>query len=94
MAFKKGDYESAIQHYTAANEIEPEMPHYQLNLAAAHLKLNRYACTPLLLLAYAPLIDNVASIFSLFARTFFFAVLPFASSHVDGWKPKLRATRP
>lgn len=49
---------------------------------------------PLLLLAYAPLIDNVASIFSLFARTFFFAVLPFASSHVDGWKPKLRATRP
>lgn len=47
MAFKKGDYESAIQHYTAANEIEPEMPHYQLNLAAAHLKLNRYACAPL-----------------------------------------------
>ncbi|THH13121.1 hypothetical protein EW146_g7060 [Bondarzewia mesenterica] len=41
-AFKKADYESAIKFYIAANEIEPEMPHYQLNLAAAHLKLNQW----------------------------------------------------
>ena len=34
-------YEDAIQHYQNAHEIEPELPHYQLNLAAAHLKLNK-----------------------------------------------------
>ena len=28
--------------YEEAHEIEPELPHYQLNLAAAHLKLNKY----------------------------------------------------
>ena len=31
-----------MKHYEAAYEIEPELPHYQLNLAAAHLKLNKY----------------------------------------------------
>ena len=41
-AFKKGDFTGAIKHYVAANEIEPEVPHYQLNLAAAHLKLNQW----------------------------------------------------
>lgn len=41
VAFRKGDFEVAVQHYEAAHEIEPELPHYQLNLAAAHLKLNK-----------------------------------------------------
>ena len=40
-AFRTGDYNLAVQHYEKAHEIEPELPHYQLNLAAAHLKLNK-----------------------------------------------------
>ncbi|KAF7324664.1 hypothetical protein MKEN_00507900 [Mycena kentingensis (nom. inval.)] len=49
-AFRKGDYVSAVKHYEAAYGIEGELPHYQLNLAAAHLKLNHWmeaeaACT-------------------------------------------------
>jgi hypothetical protein len=40
--FRKGDFVAAIKHYTVAHEIEPELPHYQLNLAASHLKLNEY----------------------------------------------------
>lgn len=31
----------AVKHYEIAHEIEPELPHYQLNLAAAHLKLSK-----------------------------------------------------
>ncbi|KAF7311858.1 hypothetical protein MIND_00196500 [Mycena indigotica] len=50
VAFRKGDYLSAVQHYQAAYDIEPELPHYQLNLAAANLKLSNWiaaeaACT-------------------------------------------------
>ncbi|KAH7921028.1 hypothetical protein BV22DRAFT_1132596 [Leucogyrophana mollusca] len=50
VAFRRGDFELAVQHYEAAYKVEPEMPHYQLNLAAAHLKLNNWvdaekACT-------------------------------------------------
>ncbi|KAI0077282.1 hypothetical protein K474DRAFT_1643541 [Panus rudis PR-1116 ss-1] len=41
-AFKKGDYEVAIERYKTAHTIEPEMPHYQLNMAAAYLKLKRW----------------------------------------------------
>ncbi|KAJ7594818.1 hypothetical protein C8J56DRAFT_855334 [Mycena floridula] len=49
-AFRKGDYDDAVKHYEKAHGIEPELPHYQLNLAAAHLKLNNWmaaeeACT-------------------------------------------------
>ncbi|CAA7267517.1 unnamed protein product [Cyclocybe aegerita] len=49
-AFRIGDYLVAIQLYESAHEIESEVPHYQLNLAAAHLKLNNWieaekACT-------------------------------------------------
>lgn len=40
--FRNSDYESAIKQYTAAYDIEPELPHYQLNLAAAHLKLSNW----------------------------------------------------
>jgi TPR repeat len=40
--FRKGDYVAAIKHYTVAHEIEPELPHYQLNLAASYIKLNEY----------------------------------------------------
>ncbi|OBZ72562.1 RNA polymerase II-associated protein 3 [Grifola frondosa] len=42
VAFKKGEYEVAIERYKAAHQIEPEMPHYQLNIAAAYLKLRNY----------------------------------------------------
>jgi tetratricopeptide (TPR) repeat protein len=42
IAFRKGDYLKAVKHYETAYDIEPEVPHYQLNLAAAHLKLNKY----------------------------------------------------
>lgn len=42
-AFRKGNYEVAVTHYESAHDIESELPHYQLNLAAAHLKLNKYA---------------------------------------------------
>ncbi|TCD66120.1 hypothetical protein EIP91_001729 [Steccherinum ochraceum] len=41
-SFKKGDYETAAKQYQTAHQIEPEMPHYQLNLAAAYLKLQRW----------------------------------------------------
>lgn len=40
-AFKKGEYELAVRHYAHAYRIEPELPHYQLNLAAAYLKLEK-----------------------------------------------------
>lgn len=42
MAYKRGDYEGAIARYKAAHQIEPEMPHYQLNMAAAYLKVQKY----------------------------------------------------
>lgn len=38
-AFRSQDFETAIKQYTKAFDIEPELPHYQLNIAAAHLKL-------------------------------------------------------
>jgi len=49
-AFKKANYEVAIKHYENAYRIEPEIPHYQLNLAAAYLKVHNWkeaeaACT-------------------------------------------------
>lgn len=49
-AFRRGLFDVAITHYQAAHKIEPELPHYQLNLAAAYLKLNNWieaekACT-------------------------------------------------
>ncbi|KAG5342347.1 hypothetical protein C0989_002820 [Termitomyces sp. Mn162] len=40
-AFRQGDFQKAIDYYTTAHEIEPELPHYQLNIAAAYLKLQR-----------------------------------------------------
>ncbi len=48
LAFKKGDYVRAIKHYNDAYRIEPELPHYQLNLAAAYLKANKYVTCRLL----------------------------------------------
>ncbi|KAF9650173.1 hypothetical protein BDM02DRAFT_3112382 [Thelephora ganbajun] len=44
-SFRTGDYNSAIQHYRLAHEIEPELPRYQLNLAAAYIKLNDWMST-------------------------------------------------
>ncbi|EPQ53962.1 hypothetical protein GLOTRDRAFT_139413 [Gloeophyllum trabeum ATCC 11539] len=49
-AFRRAEYECAIERYKAAHEIEPEMPRYQLNLAAAYLKVQKWmeaedACT-------------------------------------------------
>jgi len=44
-SFRTGDYTSAIQHYRLAHEIEPELPRYQLNLAAAYIKLNDWMAT-------------------------------------------------
>jgi len=49
-AFKQGNYEAAVRHYERAYGIEAEIPHYQLNMAAAHLKLGNWmqvekACT-------------------------------------------------
>ncbi|KAG8904655.1 hypothetical protein FRB99_001375 [Tulasnella sp. 403] len=49
-AFKHGRYTEAVEAYTRAHSIEPEVAHYQLNLAAAHLKLANWmeaeqACT-------------------------------------------------
>ncbi|KAF8124798.1 hypothetical protein EV363DRAFT_701277 [Boletus edulis] len=41
-AFRRGDYELAVGHYQAAHAVEPEMPHYQLNIAAAYLKLSNW----------------------------------------------------
>ncbi|TFK18149.1 hypothetical protein FA15DRAFT_273893 [Coprinopsis marcescibilis] len=53
-AFRNGYFEEAVKHYTSAYQMEPEMPHYQLNLAAAYLKLNNWmeaenACTKALI---------------------------------------------
>ncbi|OSC96315.1 hypothetical protein PYCCODRAFT_1441133 [Trametes coccinea BRFM310] len=42
LAFKKGDYAAAIERYKAAYRTEPELPHYQLNLAAAYLKIKDF----------------------------------------------------
>ncbi|KAH7106638.1 hypothetical protein BKA62DRAFT_687736 [Auriculariales sp. MPI-PUGE-AT-0066] len=42
-AFKRADYDRAVLHYMRAREIEPELPTYALNLAAAHLKLAQWA---------------------------------------------------
>lgn len=42
-AFRKADFELAIKHYIEAHRIEPELPHYQLNLAAAYLKAERWS---------------------------------------------------
>ena len=42
VAFRRGEFNTAVKHYEAAHEIEPELPYYQLNLAAAYLKLNKY----------------------------------------------------
>ncbi|KAI0656427.1 hypothetical protein C8Q70DRAFT_1056661 [Cubamyces menziesii] len=42
IAFKKGNFTEAIERYKSAYRIEPEMPHYQLNLAAAYLKLQNF----------------------------------------------------
>ncbi|KDR78589.1 hypothetical protein GALMADRAFT_64232 [Galerina marginata CBS 339.88] len=52
-AYRKSDYEAAVKLYEAAHNIESELPHYQLNLAAAYLKLNNWmeaekACTKVL----------------------------------------------
>ncbi|KAG8914153.1 hypothetical protein FRC01_004198, partial [Tulasnella sp. 417] len=49
-AFKEGRYLDAIEAYTQAWVTEPEMPHYQLNIAMAQLKLQNWmaaeeACT-------------------------------------------------
>lgn len=41
-AFKQGNYHEAIKRYRLAHQIEPEMPHYNLNLAAAYLKIDQY----------------------------------------------------
>lgn len=41
VAFRRSQFDAAIQHYKNAHEIEPELPYYQLNLAAAHLKLSK-----------------------------------------------------
>lgn len=40
-AFKEGRYSDAIEAYTQAWLTEPEMPHYQLNIAMAQLKLQK-----------------------------------------------------
>ncbi|KAI0636310.1 hypothetical protein C8Q77DRAFT_1052471 [Trametes polyzona] len=42
VAFKKGDFIEAVKRYKNAYHTEPELPHYQLNLAAAYLKLHDY----------------------------------------------------
>ncbi|KDQ06573.1 hypothetical protein BOTBODRAFT_181445 [Botryobasidium botryosum FD-172 SS1] len=42
-AFRRAEYEMAIKHYIEAHRIEPELPHYQLNLAAAYLKAERWS---------------------------------------------------
>lgn len=47
-AYRRGDFEMAISLYEAAHGLESELPHYQLNLAAAHLKLNKYVIPYLL----------------------------------------------
>ncbi|GJE85642.1 TPR repeat-containing protein [Phanerochaete sordida] len=42
IAFKQGKYIKAVERYQLAHQIEPEMPHYQLNLAAAQLKMDEW----------------------------------------------------
>ncbi|KAH9847836.1 hypothetical protein C2E23DRAFT_871556 [Lenzites betulinus] len=42
-AFKKSNFTEAIKRYRSAYRIEPELPHYMLNLAAAYLKIKDYA---------------------------------------------------
>ncbi|OJT15100.1 RNA polymerase II-associated protein 3 [Trametes pubescens] len=42
IAFKKGEFAGAIERYRNAYRIEPELPRYQLNIAAACLKMNDY----------------------------------------------------
>ncbi|KAI0091275.1 hypothetical protein BDY19DRAFT_934903 [Irpex rosettiformis] len=42
VAFKSGDYAQAVKHYNFAYKIEPEVPHYNLNLAAAYLKTHEW----------------------------------------------------
>lgn len=44
IAFRRALFDTAITHYEAAHKIEPELPHYQLNIAAACLKLSK--CVP------------------------------------------------
>ena len=44
-AFNSGRYNEAVVYYRQAQDIEPELPHYTLNLAAAYLKLNQYAAS-------------------------------------------------
>lgn len=44
VAFKQGKYLKAIERYQLAHRLEPEMPHYRLNLAAAYLKTDEYVC--------------------------------------------------
>lgn len=41
MAFRRGLFDDAISHYEAAQKTEPELPHYQLNIAASYLKLSK-----------------------------------------------------
>jgi hypothetical protein len=41
-AFKRGEYESAVEFYTSAHKSEPRLPIYLLNRAMAELKLNRW----------------------------------------------------
>ena len=50
--FRAQDYEAAIRQYTKAYEIEPELPHYQLNIAAAHLKLAKLVNDSLLIMTH------------------------------------------
>lgn len=41
-AFRRGDYEEAIECYTLAHKSEPRLPLYLLNRAMAELKVNRW----------------------------------------------------
>lgn len=42
LSFKRGDYQEAVDLYTAAHKSEPRLPIYLLNRAMAELKLNRW----------------------------------------------------
>ncbi|KAF9017824.1 hypothetical protein BDZ89DRAFT_1074502 [Hymenopellis radicata] len=42
IAFRRAMFDTAITHYEAAHKIEPELPHFQLNIAAAYLKLSKW----------------------------------------------------
>lgn len=59
-AFRSQDFETAIKQYTKAFDTEPELPHYQLNIAAAHLKLAKSVTRRL----FFPFPDNLISIIS------------------------------